>query len=131
MENHLKNIIKNEYKIRPEDKNKHDKSIKIRSKRSLARPELFEDMSFEQQVNTLQSMHDADSIRLKSDLDMFFSILTTFEKKLWIWKIEGWNHYEITKKLKEENINKNRSTISRKLKIINDKFLKFIENGEL
>jgi len=128
MENKLINIFKVQYKIEPESKSKN---IKTKAKRNLAKPLLFEDMSFEQQVSALQDCHDADSIRLKTDIETFCSTLDDFEKKVWALNVEGWSQKEIAKRLKKDNIHKDRSTISRKLKIINNKFTKFIENGEL
>lgn len=131
MEHRLINIFKIEYKIRPEDKDKQDKDIKIRSKRSLARPKLFEDMSFEQQVNAIKSSYDADSIRLKTDIETFYNSLDNLEQRIWTLNLEGWTQEEIINELKKINISKNRCTISRKLKIINTKFTKFIKDGEL
>ena len=57
--------------------------------------------------------------------------LDDFEKKVWALNVEGWSQKEIVRKLKEDNIHKDQPVISRKLKIINDKFTKFIESGEL
>jgi len=132
MKNRLINIFKTTYKREIDDKEEgKEESVEQRIKRNIIKPKLFEDMSFEQQVNALQSCNDADSIRLKADIDAFYGILTDFEKKLWVLKIDGWTQEQIANKLREDNININRSTVSRKLKIINDKFTKFIESGEL
>lgn len=130
MENKLINIFKVQYKIKTAEEISKE-SLNKKIQRNLVKPRLFEDMSFEQQVNALRNSHDANSIRLKTDIDTFCSTLDDFEKKVWALNVEGWSQKEISKKLEKENIFKNRSTISRKLKIINNKFTKFIENGEL
>jgi len=132
MANRLINIFIETSKRETDDKKEgKEESIEQRTKRNINKPKLFEDLSFEQQVDALQCCNDADAIRLKADIDAFYSILTDFEKKLWVLKLEGWTQEEIAKKLVESDININRSTVSRKLKIINNKFTKFIESGEL
>ena len=132
MENRLKDLFRTTYKreVNDREENKQE-SVEQRTKRNIASPRLFEDLSFEQQVTALQNCNDADSIRLKVDITTFYNILTDFEKKLWVLKLEGWTQEQIANKLIKSDININRSTVSRKLKIINNKFTKFIESGEL
>ncbi len=138
MENRLKDIYKVNYKIKLEPQfdeegnriNEESREVN-KLKRKLARPRFIEELSFDQQINVLKNTNTADAIRLKVDLEMFDSILDDFEKKLWSLRLQGFNQKEIVKKLEEANIRKSRFTISRKLKIINNKFKKFIKEGEL
>lgn len=154
MENKLINIFKVEYKIKPERMEEEDKGIEntkdinkskiwkriqkeqnatelpftMKSRRSLAKPKLFEDMSFKQQMSALQNMYDAESIRLKTDIGTFCSTLNSLDQLLWKYSIEGWTHLEVAKK---SDVNKSRQTISRRLKTINEKFIKFMKDGEI
>lgn len=136
MENRLKDIYKVNYKIKLEpqfdEKGKRIKRDKIECrKRKIARPKFLEELSFEQQIIALKNSLTADAIRLKTDIDSFYETLNDFEKVLWELNLEGWTQKEIVEKLKEININKNRSTISRNLKKLNMKFRKFMKEGEI
>lgn len=130
MENRLKDIFKIEYKMNIDNKSKN-KSLKNRTKKNIARPKLLEDLSFEQQINIIKNNNDANSIRFKTDLETFNNNLNNIEKEIWKLYLEGWTQKDMAKKLKKINIYKDRSTISRKLKVINSKFIKFINDGEL
>jgi RNA polymerase sigma factor (sigma-70 family) len=127
MKNRWINIFKVEYKIDIEAK----RTINSKAKKNMARPKLIGDLSFQQQINSLASSYAADSIRLQSDIAMFCSTLSTFERLLWDLNLEGWKQEEVVKRLKEQNIIKNQSTVSRHLTSINDKFIAFMKTGEL
>ena len=137
MSNRLINIFKIEYKMKAnknktnEDGTARELPLIVRIKRNLARPKLLEDMTYKQQINAIQNMDDADSIRLKVDINTFYDTLSDFEKRVWALNLEGWTQEEITLKLREAGIHKVQTTVSRRLKILNDKFIKFIQEGEL
>ena len=137
MANKLKDIYKVNYKIKlepqyDEEGNKINKGKREDSfKYKLARPKFIEELSFDQQINALKNNNSAEAIRLKADLEIFYETLDEFEKKLWELNLEGWNQKEMVKKLKDEGIKTSRFTLSRKLKKINEKFKKFIEEGEI
>jgi len=154
MSNRLIDIFKVEYKIMPKKKTKDEKEaelteeeervlkeeeeiteesqiLKEKGKRSLAHPRLIEDMSYKQQINVLQNLHDANSIRLKVDIATFCDTLNNLDKKLWKLNLEGWTQEEMAELLAEIGIKRNRTTISRRLKTMNDKFIKYIQEGEM
>ena len=73
----------------------------------------------------------ADAIRFKVDIATFYETLNDLDKRLWTLNLEGWTQEEIVGILEKAGISKSRTTIGRKLKVINDKFVNYIQEGEL
>jgi len=132
LENRLKNILRTDYKKTFSKENKEDKyNIKKTINHNITNPDFIEELTVIQKLNAIKDENSADGIRLKLDLELFYETLDDLDKKIWDLNIQGWNHEEICKQLKQHNISKHRATISKRLAKINIKLRDFLKRGEL
>lgn len=131
LKNRVKDILKVEYKIKlTPEKNRKELTKTELLQRRIAKPNYFEELSYEQKLNAVMCSHDAEGIRMATDIEAFLETLDPIDKVIWELKLESRNNTEISIILKERGIaNKTDRTIGRRLEKIIEAFTKFMETG--